>query len=407
MARVTIARLGHQGDGLADGLDGPIIAPLTLPGDVIEGNVENGRIDAFAITTPSPHRVDAKCPRFGSCGGCALQHAADGFVAEWKRAQVVSALEAQGISGEILAPVTSAPNARRRATLAARRTRKGAVVGFHGRASGTMTDINGCTLLHPDIMASLPMLERLTKIGASRKGEIGLGATVSERGLDIDVKNARATDQGILTELGEIAHAHGIARLSWNGEVVLVLAEPEQSFDGLTVVPPPGAFLQATKSGERTLQSSVGAFLGGAAAVVDLFSGCGTFALPLARQARVLALEGDAGLVRALEKTARVAKGLKPLKAATRDLFRNPLDGAELDLFDAAVIDPPRAGAKAQISALCQSKIARIASVSCNPSTFARDARMLLDAGFTMGPVQVVDQFLWSTHVELFAGFTR
>ncbi len=407
MARVTIEKLGHRGDGVAKGPDGPVYVPMTLPGDVVAGEVEDGWILDGAIPEPSPHRVVPPCPRFGTCGGCALQHGSDAFVAGWKQEQVASALASQGISAEFETQVTSAPRSRRRATLAARRTRKGAVVGFHGRALDAITGIEGCVLLHPELMAALPMLERVTKIGASRSNEITLGVTVSERGLDLCVAGGRVPDQAMLAQLGQFAQTHGIARLSWNGEIIVVLNEPAQSFSGLSVVPPPGAFLQATKSGEIALQDKVLNFLEGAGSVVDLFSGCGTFALPLARRAGVLALDGDVSLVRALEKAVRVAQGLKPLRSETRDLFRNPLQGAELAAFEAAVIDPPRAGAREQVRALCQSEIEKIAYVSCNATTFARDARMLLDAGYTMGPVHVVDQFRWSTHVELFAGFRR
>ncbi|MCC5983842.1 MAG: class I SAM-dependent RNA methyltransferase, partial [Rhodobacteraceae bacterium] len=196
-----------------------------------------------------------------------------------------------------------------------------------------------------------------------------------------------------------------LARLAWEGEVIALAALPAQTFGRAQVVPPPGAFLQATEDGEATLLAAVRGAVGDAARVADLFAGCGTFTLPLAERAEVHAVEGDAAMLAALDAGWRRAAGLKRVRTETRDLFRRPLLADELACFDAVVIDPPRAGAAAQVAELARAQVPVIAAVSCNPVTFARDARVLVAAGYCLQTVQVVDQFRWSAHVELAARF--
>ncbi len=395
------------GEGIAQSTAGPLYAPFSLPDEQVSGTLTGNRITELRITTPSEHRVKAPCPHFKSCGGCMLQHASDAFVARWKGEVVEKALRAQGVSCTQLTVITSPPRTRRRATFAGRRGKKGAMVGFHGRASGTIIPIPSCTLLHPGIMAALPAMVALTVIGASRKAPISLAITQSPAGPDIAVSGAKDADGPIMAELGHLVESYKLARLSWNGEVIAMRARPVQTFDAIPVTPPPGAFLQATEAGQSALIDTVRAAVGPADRIVDLFAGCGTFSLPLAKQAQVLAVEGDADLLDALDAGWRSARGLKPLKTNKRDLFRNPLLPEELSPYAAAIIDPPRAGAKAQCQALAQSNVPRIAYVSCNPVTFARDAKILTGAGFTLEWVQPIDQFRWSTHVELVAAFVQ
>ncbi|MFN2324037.1 MAG: class I SAM-dependent RNA methyltransferase, partial [Trueperaceae bacterium] len=202
------------------------------------------------------------------------------------------------------------------------------------------------------------------------------------------------------------ARTHDVARLAWEGEVIVTRHAPEQVFGPARVVPPPGAFLQATDHGEAALLDAAGAILAGATRIVDLFAGCGTFTLPLARHARLHAVEGDAAMLEALDQGWRHAPGLKPVTTEARDLYRRPLLADELARHDSALLDPPRAGAEAQIAQIAAAKLPRLAYISCNPVTFARDAAHLLSHGYEMGAVQVVDQFRWSAHVELIAGFT-
>ncbi len=402
MTEHVIERLGHQGDGIAPG---PVFAPMTLPGEVVTGTLNGQRLDQVRIVTPSSDRVAAPCRHFKTCGGCQVQHASDGFVEHWKAGIVREALRAQGIEAEIAGVETSPPRSRRRAGLSARRTKKGAMAGFHGRASGTIVEIPDCQLLHPDLIAALPVAEALAVAGGSRKGELNVSVTLSDGGLDVAVRDGKPLDRDLEVALAQQAEALDLARLSWDGEVIAMRRAPGQIFGPARVVPPPGAFLQATPQGEAALLRAVTEITEGASKIADLFAGCGTFALPLARRAEVLAVEGDRAMIAALDRGWREAQGLKRVEGVTRDLFRNPLLRDEFKGIDAVVIDPPRAGAEAQIAELAEARVPVIAHVSCNPVTFARDAARLIAAGYVMGPVRVVDQFRWSSHVELVAGF--
>ncbi len=403
----TVERLGHLGDGIAPGPEGALFVPGALPGETVSGIPDGERLREVRIVTPSPDRIRPPCRHFKSCGGCTLQHATDALLADWKIAIVRQALGAQQLDAPVTMAAVSPPRSRRRAVLAGRRTKKGAMVGLHGRASGTIVEIPDCQLLHPDLVAAIPALQALVLAGASRKGELALALTRSETGVDVAVTGGKTLDAALQAALADIARAHDLARLTWDGDTVVTRRAPAQRFGPAQVVPPAGAFLQATEDGQRALVAQVLHLAEGAKNVVDLFAGCGTFSLPLAATARVHAVEGDATMLAALDLGWRHASGLKPLTTETRDLFRRPLLGRELDAFDLAVIDPPRAGASAQVAELANSAISRIVHVSCNPATFARDARSLADAGFTLGPVAVVDQFRWSPHVELVAELRR
>lgn len=402
MTEHVIERLGHQGDGIAPG---PVFAPMTLPGEVVSGTLNGQRLEQVRIVTPSSDRVAAPCRHFKTCGGCQVQHASDAFVEHWKAGIVREALRAQGIEAEIAGVETSPPRSRRRAGLSARRTKKGAMAGFHGRASGTIVEIPDCQLLHPDLIAALPVAEALAVAGGSRKGELNVSVTLSDGGLDVAVRDGKPLDRDLEVALAQQAEALDLARLSWDGEVIAMRRAPGQIFGPARVVPPPGAFLQATPQGEAALLRAVMEITEGASKIADLFAGCGTFALPLARRAEVLAVEGDRAMIAALDRGWREAQGLKRVEGVTRDLFRNPLLRDEFKGIDAVVIDPPRAGAEAQVTELAEARVPVIAHVSCNPVTFARDAARLIAAGYAMGPVRVVDQFRWSSHVELVAGF--
>ncbi|WP_371170187.1 class I SAM-dependent RNA methyltransferase [Aliiroseovarius sp. 2305UL8-7] len=400
----VIERLGHLGDGIAPG---PIYAARCLPGEEIAGDVVEGRIAAPWIVRPSPDRVKAPCRHYNSCGGCSLLHASDGFVKDWKTDVVRAALAAHGLAPEFRATQTSPAQSRRRAVLSARRGKKGAVIGFHGRKSDAITAVDGCRLLHPDILAGLPALSELAQIGASRKGELSINVVQSTAGLDVTVSNGKPLNRELETNLAQALHKFGFARLAWNGEVIAVETPPVQRFGAVSVVPPSGSFLQATREGENALLTAVSDIVGDAKQVVDLFAGCGTFALPLAQTAEIHAVEGAGEMLDALALAWRNSRGLKHVTTEVRDLFRNPLMEEDLARFDAAVIDPPRAGAAAQIETLAASDVARIAMVSCNAVTFARDAKALCDAGYDLNWVQVVDQFRWSTHIEQVGSFTK
>ncbi len=397
MSEHVIERLGHLGDGLS--ADGEVRIPLTLPGERVE--LADGAL--HRVMAASPERVPPPCGAYGRCGGCALQHGSDEFVAAWKVGVVKQALAARGLEAAFRPIAVSPPRSRRRAVFTGRRTKKGVIVGFHARRSGEIVDITACEVVRPELMAVRPALEELVRMGASRTSEVRLVATLFGNGVEVAVEGGKPLDGAMQAALGQICEGHGLVRLCWNGEPVAMREAPVVAFGGVTVSPPPGAFLQATAEGEAALVAAVSEAVRGAGRVADLFAGCGTFALALARQAEVLAVEGEAGLVAALEKAWRGGTGLKRVEAARRDLFRRPLLAAELRGFDAVVIDPPRAGAEAQVAEIARAGVPVVASVSCNPVTFARDAAVLVAAGYRLDWVQVVDQFRWSAHVELVA----
>ena len=405
--KLTIERLGHLGDAIAQGENGPIFVAQMLPGEVVEGELTGDKLLNSRIVTPSPDRVRPPCSHARSCGGCLMQHATDDLVAAWKTEVVRSALAGQGLDVPLRPILTSPPQSRRRATIAGRRTKSGAMLGFHARGSDALVAVPNCLLLHPDIMAAFPALEALVLTGGSRKTELALTVTRSLAGADVSVTGGKPLDGQLRLELARVAEAHGLARLTWDGEGVALRTAPMQAMGRAMVAPPPGAFLQATEQGQADLLAAVIDAVGGAKRITDLFAGSGTFALPLSEHAEVHAVEGDAAMIAALDKGWRQAEGLKRITSETRDLFRRPLEPDEFKKVQAVVIDPPRAGAEAQTKTLALSKVPVIAFLSCNPVTFARDAKILISAGYSLDWVQPVDQFRWSSHVELAARFSR
>ncbi len=403
----TIERLGHQGDGVAKG---PLFARRTLPGEVVSGIADGQNLTDIRVETPSDARIKASCRHYKSCGGCNLQHASDAFVENWKQEFVRHALTAQGLEAEFRPLYTSPERSRRRATFAARRTKKGAQVGFYTAGSDIITPIVDCQVMVPDLVEALPFVEQLAVLGSSRKTPLAVTVTSSIGGLDVSVKQGKPLDAKLRMELAQLFGSYPVARLTWDDDLVAMEQPPSQSFGVAQVTIPAGAFLQATKDGELALLKSVQEITQGAKRIMDLFAGCGTFSLPLAKHAEVHAIEGEAEMVAALDTGWRRAQGLHKVTATTRDLFRRPVLPEEFNPFgaefDAVVIDPPRAGAEAQTAELARSNVPIIAYVSCNPVSFARDARILVDAGYRLNWIQVVDQFRWSAHAELVASFT-
>lgn len=404
---LTIERLSLHADGVAHTPEGTVHVAMALPGEVVDGEVVDGRIAQPRIVTPSADRVKAPCPHYRSCGGCVMQHASQPFTATWKAEVVRNALSARGIEAPEITVHSSPLHSRRRATFSGRRTKKGTLVGFHARASDTVIEVPNCLILRPEILAFTTALHEATAIGSSRKGEISFAVTVSETGLDIAATGGKDPIPAVFQELAALARRHDLARLTWNGEPIAARRPPTQRFGTAKVAPPAGAFLQATAEGEAALVAFVQNATQGANRVADLFAGSGTFSLPLAEGAEVHAVEGEAAMLAALDQGWRQAKGLKRVTTETRDLFRRPLLPDELKAYDAIVIDPPRAGAEAQVQEIAQSQCHDLVYISCNPVTFARDAAHLTAAGFTLEALEVVDQFRYSTHVELASRFRR
>lgn len=381
-----------------------MFVPLALPG-------EDWRRGAtgFALAGPaSADRQAPPCPHFIACGGCVAQHMAPALYARWKRQILVDALQKADINGAV-APLRSlAPGSRRRVVLSALQLPAGVTLGFHARASDRLVDIEACTIAEPMIVAALGLLRQVAARLVQRREELRLTVTRVDDGLDVAAEGARsglgAADRAGIAEL--IARGP-VLRLSVNGDPILTRAAPVLTIAGAPVVPPPGVFLQASSAAQDAMIDLVAGAVGKAKDVVDLFSGLGTFTLPLARRARVLAIDSDSAALGALDAAARNARGLKPIETRQRDLMREPLSRKELEGFAAAVFDPPRAGAESQAGMLARSAVPVVVAVSCNPTTLARDAAILLDGGYALKQVTPIDQFLFSPHLEAVAVFER
>ncbi len=402
--RLTISHVGHRGDGVAEGR----FVPFTLPGELVEVEGAEERVVPSRIVTPSPDRVTPPCPHFGTCGGCALQHWADAPYLAWKRQSVIATLAQHGLQPEVAPTIDARGTGRRRVTFHARRGAGTRLeVGFTAARSHAIVAIEACPLLAPSLDKALPAARLVVRALEGVGKPIDIQVTATLQGLDMELRGPGKLGEKDRLRLMEAANAAGLARLTNHGDLLMQREPPAVLVDGHRVPLPPGAFLQATEAGEEALAQLVLAGVGKAKAVADLFCGVGPFALRLARQAKVRAVDSDAGAVASLAQAVRMASGLKPIQAETRDLFRRPLLVADLKGLDAVVFDPPRAGAEAQAAFLAKADIGRIVAVSCSPSTFARDACLLAAGGWKLGTVTPVDQFTWSAHVELVATFTR
>ena len=296
MSEYRINRLGHHGDGIAPG---PVYVPGSLPGERVSGTLDGQTLREVRILEPSADRVAAPCRHFKACGGCQLQHAADPLVAGWKVGVVDKALKSQGLETELRPIQTSPSQSRRRATFAAKRTKKGAMAGFYGRASDVIVETPDCTLLDPDLMQGRSVAEEIALVGASRKAVLAVTVTVSQGGLDVAVTGGKPLDGPLRMTLAQQAEGLGLARLPWEDDVIATRQRPQQQFGKALVTPPPGAFLQATAHGESALLDAVREAVGPAGQVADLFAGCGTFTLPLSENAAVHAVEGDKMMMQA------------------------------------------------------------------------------------------------------------
>lgn len=346
------------------------------------------------------------CGHFGVCGGCTLQDMPPADYAAHKVRTLQAALTGAGVQADILAPVSVRAHTRRRAVFKLRRQTDGMVVGFHAARSHTIVDMHQCLVLTPGLFALAGALRAALALLFSVGESAELHATETEAGFDCALRWQRRLTPALTTALSKALAGCGMARLMMNNNLVFETARPSVSLGGIPVALPPGSFLQPTRDGEAALQACVGKIVGSARPVADLFAGCGTFTFMLAARAKVHAVEQNAAALAALDHAAH-APGLKPVTTEARDLFRHPLTVLELSRFGAVVLDPPRAGAHKQAAQLAASAVPVIAYVSCDAASFARDAALLVEGGYSLGPVQPVDQFLWSSHIELVAGFDR
>lgn len=413
---LSIARLGARGDGVVDMADGAVAyVPFALPGERVRASVDaKGRGQAVEILEASPDRIAPACAHFGVCGGCVAQHMEVGLYRDWKRALVREALKRAGLDAPVGRVVDAGGTGRRRATFHAVRAKSvGFAFGFSQAASHHVFALDACPVLSPALAAALPRLRQLAEVLLPKAGRADIQATETESGLDVDVRGgaAKADRVSLTSDLAVLAEAADWARVTLAGDTLLQRRAPVVRLGGVSVAPPPGAFLQATREGEDVLTRRVMDIAADATKAVDLYAGLGTFALQLARQAETRAFEGAAASVAALKRAADAAPaagmGLKPLLAQRRDLTRSPVTGRELGRPDIIVLDPPRAGAGPQAAEIVKSGAACVAYVSCNPASFARDALTLVDGGFRLESVLPVDQFKWSAHLELVGEFRR
>jgi 23S rRNA (uracil1939-C5)-methyltransferase len=385
-----IVRIAARGDGVTP--SGRHV-PFGVPGDAL---LDDGAL-AFG-----PHHQTPPCRHFPECGGCQLQHVDDKAYGDYLVSRIEGALAQHALAAKILEPHLSPPNSRRRATLRALKVGKGAVIGFNAAKSHQIVDMRENHILRPELVNLVAPLRQLlaTLLKPKRTAEVQL--TLADQGVDILMKGVEADGLEAAEALTSFCEQHQLARLSLDqGLGPETRYEPRPAtvtLSGFTVPLPLGAFLQATRDGEAALVEAVGEAVKGAGTVADLFAGLGTFALAL--QGKVYAAEASRDAVLALKRAAPM------LGVEHRDLYRRPLDTEELGRFDAVVLDPPRAGAVEQVAQLASASVRQLAYVSCNPATFARDARMLVDGGYALDWVKPVGQFRWSTHVELAAAFS-
>ncbi len=396
MSAEPIVRLAARGDGVS--ASGRFV-PLAAPGDLID---ERGAV------IPGPRRAVPPCRHFPECGGCQLQHVDDAAYADFLHDRIAAALHAQDLAvPDLLAPHISPPNSRRRASLRCERRGETLLLGFNQENSHRIIDMRECHILRPELFALVPPLRTLLRQLIGPRGSGGVRLTLTDQGVDLLIEAPAPEGLAAAEAITAFAAAHRLARLSIDdGLGPQTLWEPDPvtvTLGGIPVPLPHGAFLQATAEGEAVLVDAVRRIVGDAAATADLFAGLGTFALAI--PGRVYAAEGARDALLALKSAAnRAGRQVFP---EHRDLFRRPLTAAELGRFDAVILDPPRAGARDQAAALAATPTPRIAYVSCNPATFARDAKTLVEGGYRLSWVQPVGQFRWSTHVELVGALSR
>ena len=405
LEEVSIVALDAEGHGVA--ADGTSI-PFGLPGERTLVRREGKHAELVETMNAATERAAPICPWFGRCGGCAAQHMSHSLYRLWKRGLVVDALAREGVRAEVSDLVDAHGAGRRRATFHARFPHGGPdEVGFMRARSHAIVAIDACPLFSPAMAGAIQAARTLSGDLRGLMKPLDIGVTATLDGLDVDLRGSGALGRAETEKLARTADALDLARVSNHGEVVVERRAPRVKFGDAVVTLPPGGFLQATEAGEEWLAAFAERALAEAKKVADLFCGAGAFALRLAHSHEVFAADSDPAAIAALARAAAATPGLRKLRAETRDLMRRPLRAEELAAFDAALIDPPRAGALDSARALAASALPLVVSISCNAATFARDARILIDGGFQVESVTPLDQFRFSAHAEIAAVFRR
>ena len=400
--QVIIKRLGAKADGIAETSSGPVFVPKVLPGETVTIERDGSHAHLVSVDVPSPERETPFCPYFDDCGGCATQHMQHGFYQAWKHGTLVHTLKQARIEAPVEALVDAHGVGRRRVTLHVRFPDRAMHVGFMAPRSHQIVEIAFCPIAEPALKDRAPAIARV--IGEHLKGPrkpLDVQITATQTGFDVDVRGHGPMKDADRLRLIDLADRLDLSRLSIHGDVIVERRPPAILMGRTSVVPPPGSFLQATKLGEEVLAGLVTEACAKAKRVADLFAGAGPFSLRLAEKSEVHAVEFDKDSMTALDKAVRATPGLRRVSTEARDLFRRPLLTPELNAFDAVVLDPPRAGAEAQVKQLASSKVPLVVSVSCDAATFARDAAILMSGGYRLERVIPVDQFKHSPHLEV------
>lgn len=422
---IVIENLGQQGDGIASWEGEPLYVPFVLPGERVNLTIgsrqgDGRRAQLQSILVPSTARIEPACRHFGTCGGCTLQHLDMAGYQRWKVDSVIATLAQRGIELNNTPKTVFVPaGTRRRAVFAVTGGQRRCQIGFHRAASHDIVDLQQCEILTPDLFAFVAVL-RDTVGKAVKPGEAwDVLATECLNGIDVLITSKAPPRNAQRFALADLAQAKigigaEVARISWlvdkRGAVPEPIAQhrvPQIRFADIIVDLPQQSFLQPSRPGELALQQAVVDGVGEAHVIADLYAGCGTFTFPLGKRARVIAVEGSKSAVNALNQAARRGLVSDRVTATSQNLDDAPLMPEQLKKIEAVVFDPPRAGARAQAEQIAKSSVPIAVGVSCNPATFARDARFLIDGGFRLTDLTIVDQFIWSSHVELVAKFER
>jgi len=402
MTELKIDFVGHQGDGVAHLNNHPIYVPFTLEGETVTVEGNGPRRDLTAIKEASSDRIKPICGYFGTCGGCQVQHMSERSYLEWKMGLVTEPLSRAGINFTPDNLLSYEDASRRKCVFNAQRTPQGVRLGFNEKASNDIVSIDHCPVLVPAINDQRQNIQDLVNSTPTTKNPLRISVLVTNNGLDISIEDAKPLSETERQVLIKKTIAHKFSRLTINQETLIKTAEPQINIANTSVSPPPSAFVQALKQAEDDMSDHVASFLKGCKQVADLYCGIGTFALKLAENSSVYAVEESGEALDSLDQAWRQTGGkLKQIKTEKRNLERRPVTFGELKKMDGLVFDPPRAGAELQCKQIAKSRVKKVAAVSCNPNTLASDLEILVKGGFNVKRIISIDQFKYTSHVEI------
>ena len=399
--QLEIRHLGIHGDGVALLNEETIFIPYALPQEIVNIERDGDKINLLSILKPSPLRKQPECDLFMRCGGCVSQHMDAETVKNWKTQRVINALNQAGLKGDITQYIHAQGEGRRRVTWHVRTIEGVLTAGLMAPRTHNLVKVDHCPILSAPLQKSAHIAVKIAACLTREKKPLDVQITATQTGLDIDIRGYGKIHDNERQALIKAALALDVARVCIHGEIVIEHRSPTISMGRHTIALPPASFLQVTQAGEDALGDLVCEALKKSKNIADLFAGCGPFTLRLAQNARVAAFETHEPSLKVLEKTIKHTSGIKPVSVQVRDLFRRPLLPHELKAFDSIVLDPPRAGASAQVTQIALAKVPRVMMISCDAGTFARDAALLVEAGYRLGAITLIDQFIHSQHIEI------